>query len=71
MELKHNVLEIVTTYAHDECSAVILHRFADNTYIVGKNYKRVDNEVSWCWGSYDIPTVELAQKIALAWVFNY
>lgn len=71
MTLRTNVLELVTTYAHDERSAVILHRFGDNTYIVGKNYERVDNEVSWCWGSYDISTVERAKKIALAWVFNY
>lgn len=70
MELKSKVLEIVTSYAHDDRSAVILHRFSDNSYIVGKNFRRVDNEVEWCWGNYDIPTVELAQKIALAWC-NY
>lgn len=71
MKLRHNVLEIVTSYAHDERSAVILHRFADDTYIVGKNYHTNGEEVEWCWGSYDIPTVDIAQKIALAWVFNY
>ena len=70
MKLRTNVLEIVTSYAHDDKSAVILHRYADNTYIVGKNFRRVDNEVEWYWGSYDIPTVEIAQKIALAWC-NY
>ena len=69
MTLRTNVLEIVTTYAHGDRSAVIIHRFTDDTYIVGKNYKRVDNEVSWDWGTYDIPTVEIAQKIALAWCF--
>lgn len=69
MTLRTKVLEIVTTYAHDDRSAVVLHRFADNTYIVGKNYKRVDNEISWCWGAYDFKTVEAAQQAALAWCF--
>lgn len=66
----NNMLTIVTSYAHDDRSAVILHRHADDTYIVGKNFRRVDNEIEWCWGAYDIPTVDIAQKIALAWC-NY
>lgn len=70
MTLRTNVLEIVTTYAHDDRSVVILHRFADDTYIVGKNYRRIDNEIEWCWGTYDLPTVEIAQKIALAYIFE-
>lgn len=64
-----NRLTVVTTYSHDERSAIVLHRQSDNTYIVGKNYERNGDEVSWCWGSYDIPTENKARKIALAWVF--
>lgn len=66
----NEMLTLVTSYRHDDRSAVILHRKADDTYIVGKNYRMVgDNDVEWCLGSYNIPTVEAAQKVALAFIF--
>lgn len=64
-----NKLTVVATYACDDRSAIVLHRHLDNSYIVGKNYERDGDEVSWCWGSYDISTEDMARKIALAWVF--
>lgn len=64
-----NKLTVVATYSHDDRSAIVLHRQLDNTYIVGKNYERNGDEVSWCWGTYDISTETMARKIALAWVF--
>ena len=64
-----NKLTVVATYSCDDRSAIVLHRQLDNTYIVGKNYERNGDEVSWCWGAYDISTETMARKIALAWVF--
>lgn len=64
-----NKLTVVATYSHDDRSAIVLFRRLDNTYIVGKNYERNGDEVSWCWGSYDISTETMARKIALAWIF--
>lgn len=64
-----NKLTVVATYSHDDRSAIVLLRRLDNTYIVGKNYERNGDEVSWCWGAYDISTEDMARKIALAWVF--
>ena len=64
-----NKFTVVTTYAHDDRSAIVLLRHSDNTYIVGKNYERDGDEVSWCWGNYDITTEDKARKIALAWIF--
>ena len=45
-----NKLTVVATYSHDDRSAIVLLRRLDNTYIVGKNYERNGDEVSWCWG---------------------
>lgn len=64
-----NKLTVVATYSHDDRSAIVLFRRLDSTYIVGKNYERNGDEVSWCWGAYDISTEDMARKIALAWVF--
>lgn len=64
-----NKLTVVATYSCDDRSAIVLFRRLDDTYIVGKNYERNGDDVSWCWGSYDISTETQARKIALAWVF--
>ena len=64
--------EMITNYRHNDRNAVVLKRVADGTYVVGKNYDLYcdETEIGWCWGAYDIPTVEQAQRIALAWCFD-
>ena len=64
--------EMMTNYRRGDRSAIVLKRPSDGTYVVGKNYEMDGDErnVCWCWGCYDIPTVEQAQRIALAWCFD-
>ena len=59
--------EVVMELARGDRSAIVLKRKGDNTYVVGKNYDVEENNVSWCWGCYDIKNVSSAISLAKNW----
>ena len=61
--------EVVMELAYGERSAIVLKRKIDDTYVVGKNYSVENDNVSWCWGDYDIKTASFAMLIARKWCF--
>ena len=61
--------ELIMELGYGDRSAIVLKRKSDNSYVVGKNYSVDGEQVSWCWGCYDIKAVSSAVLIARKWCF--
>ena len=60
---------LIMELEYGERSAIVLKRKGHKSYVVGKNYSVKGDQVSWCWGCYDIKSASSAVLIARKWCY--